>query len=161
MRLQSARFHVQEECTKCHSQNLAQEPFVHDFKYALQGFPNFAIPAWRRPHLPQIRAKLTHFGFEYDKPGTMMYARLQPAASEPAVGFICLDSGALTSSEASAYTRQLLVPDDHSRHRLCRVQPVIPRSRAMRYGTPTAGRTDPRLNAAAKKFNDDKIHSLS
>ena len=53
--------------------------------------------------LPKCHHELTHFGFDYDRPGTMvMCGRCGHAASEPSVGFVCLDCGAHTDSDVAA-----------------------------------------------------------
>ena len=48
---------------------------------------------------PKCRRELLHFGFDYDKPGTMIVCQAcGHGASEPVVGFVCLDCGAHSDS---------------------------------------------------------------
>jgi hypothetical protein len=61
---------------------------------------------------PKCRYELTHFGFDYDRPGSMVVCdACGHAASEPAVGFMCVDCGGHVDSDAAAprdvYTHHL------------------------------------------------------
>lgn len=98
-RCDSARMHVREECMKCHSANLVEEPYLHHFKCAFQG-PESRFRRGDDLICPKCRRELSHFGFDYDRPGTMLVCQAcSHAASEPAVGFVCLDCGARAASE--------------------------------------------------------------
>jgi CheY-like chemotaxis protein len=98
-RCDSARVHVREECMKCHSANLVEEPYLHHFKCAFQG-PESQFRRGDDLICPKCRRELSHFGFDYDRPGTMLVCQAcGHAASEPAVGFVCLDCGAHADSE--------------------------------------------------------------
>lgn len=156
-RCDSARLHVREECSKCRSSDLVEEPYLHHFKCAFQG-PESEFRRGNDLICPKCRRELSHFGFDYDRPGTMVVCRAcGHAASEPAVGFVCLDCGAHADSESCAtrdvYSYQLTEQGTgfaeyghsflgHARHALRFTELPIELVVA--------------LNAAAKKFNEDK-----
>jgi hypothetical protein len=156
-RCDSARLHVREECAKCRSADLVEEPYLHHFKCAFQG-PESQFRRGNDLICPKCRRELSHFGFDYDRPGTMVVCRAcGHAASEPTVGFVCLDCGAHADSEVcptrDVYSYQLteqgigFAEYGHSflgeaRHALRFTELPIELVVA--------------LNAAAKKFNEDK-----
>ena len=156
-RCASARMHVREECAKCRSSDLVEEPYLHHFKCAFQG-PESEFRRGSDLVCPKCRRELSHFGFDYDRPGTMVVCRAcGHAASEPAVGFVCLDCGAHAESEGcptrDVYSYQLteqgtgFAEYGHSflgqaRHALRFTELPIELVVA--------------LNAAAKTFNEDK-----
>jgi CheY-like chemotaxis protein len=87
----SLRLHVREECRQCHSSDLEEEQYLHHFRCAYQG-PEPGFRHGDRLVCPKCRYELTHFGFDYDRPGSMVVCKAcGHAASEPAVGFVCLD----------------------------------------------------------------------
>jgi CheY-like chemotaxis protein/ribosomal protein L40E len=89
----SHRLHVREECRKCHSSQLEEEQYLHHFRCAYQG-PESDFRRGDRLVCPKCRYELTHFGYDYDRPGSMVACEAcGNAASEPAVGFVCLDCG--------------------------------------------------------------------
>lgn len=95
----SARMHVREECAKCRSADLGEEPYLHHFKCAHQG-PESGFRRGDDLICPKCRRELTHFGYDYDRPGTMIVCRAcGHSASEPAIGFACLDCGGHADSE--------------------------------------------------------------
>ena len=126
-RCNSARLHVREECSECRSSDLVEEPYLHHFKCAFQG-PESQFRHGDDLVCPKCRRELSHFGFDYDKPGTMIVCRsCGHAASEPVVGFVCLDCGAHADSEACPTRDIYSYRITERRHRLCRVRPVVPR----------------------------------
>lgn len=96
----SRRLTVREECIKCRSSDLVEEPYLHHFRCAYQG----PEADFRRGHAfvcPKCRRELSHFGFDYDRPGTMLRCRAcGHAESEPAIGFVCLDCRAHSDAES-------------------------------------------------------------
>lgn len=105
-RCDSARIYVREECSKCGSSDLVEEQYLHHFRCAYQG-PESEFRRGDALICPKCRRELTHFGFDYDRPGTMIVCRhCQHAASDPAIGFVCLDCGSHTEAE-SCHTRDM------------------------------------------------------
>jgi CheY-like chemotaxis protein len=98
----SYRLHVREECSQCRSSNLSEEQYLHHFRCAYQG-PETDFRQGDDLICPKCQRELTHFGFDYDRPGTMVVCgSCGHAASEPSVGFVCLDCGVHTDSDAAA-----------------------------------------------------------
>jgi CheY-like chemotaxis protein len=96
----STRLHVREECAKCRSPDLKEEPYLHHFTCAYQG-PESEFRRGDQLICPKCRRELSHFGFDYDRPGTMLVCQAcGHAASEPAIGFVCLDCGTHGDSES-------------------------------------------------------------
>ena len=107
---------------------------------------------------PKCRRELSHFGFDYDRPGTMLVCQAcHHTASEPAVGFVCLDCGAHADSEGcptrDVYSYHLteqgtgFAEYGHS---------FLGKARhALRF-TELPIELVVALNAAAKQFNEDK-----
>jgi hypothetical protein len=92
-RCDSLRLNVREECDKCHSADLNEEQYLHHFKCAHQG-PEDEFRRGDKLICPKCRYELTHFGFDYDRPGSMVVCQsCGHAASDPAVGFVCIDCG--------------------------------------------------------------------
>ena len=97
----SYRLHVREECSQCRSSNLSEEQYLHHFRCAFQG-PEGDFRRGDELICPKCHHELTHFGFDYDRPGTMiMCGSCGHAASEPSVGFVCLDCGVHTDSDVA------------------------------------------------------------
>jgi len=98
-RCDSVRLHVREECSKCRSPDLAEEPYLHHFKCAFQG-PESQFRRGNDLVCPKCKQELRHFSVEYDRPGTMLVCNeCGHAASEPSVGFVCLDCAAHADAE--------------------------------------------------------------
>ena len=96
----STRMHVREECARCRSADLTEESYIHHFKCAYQG-PEAEFRQGDDLICPKCRRELSHFGYDYDRPGTMVVCRsCKNAASDPAIGFVCLDCGGHIDSEA-------------------------------------------------------------
>ena len=98
----SYRLHVREECSQCRSSDLSEEQYLHHFRCAFQG-PEADFRRGDELVCPKCHHELTHFGFDYDRPGTMVVCgSCGHAASEPSVGFVCLDCGVHTDSDVAA-----------------------------------------------------------
>ena len=98
----SYRLHVREECSQCRSSNLSEEQYLHHFRCAFQG-PESDFRRGDELVCPKCHHELTNFGFDYDRPGTMVVCgSCGHAASEPSVGFVCLDCGSHTDSDVTA-----------------------------------------------------------
>ena len=106
----ASQFNVREECPSCHSSNLGEESFIHHFKCAYQG-PESDFHVGDSLICPKCSKDLSHFGRDYDKPGTMIIcAGCGHTTSEPKVGFICLNCGShadgdkILTRDISSYT---------------------------------------------------------
>ncbi len=96
----SSRLIVREECPKCRSANLSEEPYLHHFKCAYQG-PESDFRRGEDLVCPKCRRALTHFSVDYDKPGFIsLCAACGNAASELIVGFACVDCGSRAAADA-------------------------------------------------------------
>jgi CheY-like chemotaxis protein len=154
----STRLHVREECAKCRSANLVEEPYLHHFTCAYQG-PESEFRRGDELICPKCRRALSHFGFDYDRPGTMLVCQAcGHAASEPEVGFVCMDCGTHIDSE-NCSTRDVFsyrITDqgigfaEHGRAFLGEV------SDALRFADLPIELVVA-LNAAAKQYNEEKI----
>jgi CheY-like chemotaxis protein len=157
-RCDSARMHVREECPKCRSAELVEEPYLHHFKCAYQG-PESEFRQGDDLVCPKCRRELSHFGFDYDRPGSMLVCRAcGHAGSEPAVGFVCLDCGAHSDSEGcrthDVYSYRLSDQGvgfaEYGRSFLGRARDAL-RLAELPIELVVA------LNAAAKRYNEEKI----
>jgi len=157
-RCDSTRMHVREECFKCRSADLVEEPYLHHFKCAYQG-PESQFRRGDELICPKCRRELAHFGFDYDRPGLMMVcAACGQAASDPAIGFMCLDCGAHADSDGcrtrDVYSYQLTEQGtgfaEYGRAFLGQA------SQALRF-TELPIELVVALNAAAKQFNEHKV----
>lgn len=102
----SSRFNVREECPECRASNLSEESYLHHFRCAFQG-PESDFRRQDDLICPKCRRELSHFGHDYDRPGTLITcASCAHSTSEPTVGFICLDCGARTDGDR-ARTRDI------------------------------------------------------
>lgn len=155
---ESFRLHVREECGKCRSSNLKDEQYLHHFRCAFQG-PEDDFRNGDSLICPKCRRELTHFGFDYDRPGTMVVCQdCANAASDPAVGFVCIDCGGHVDSEATRthdiYTYELTDQGkgfaQHGRSFLGYAR------QALRFADLPLELVVA-LNAAAKKFNEEKM----
>ncbi len=154
----SARMHVREECAKCRSADLVEEPYLHHFKCAYQG-PESQFRRGDELICPKCRRELSHFGFDYDRPGTMLVCQAcGNAASDPAIGFVCLDCNAHTDSDtcptrdiySCRLTDQGVGFAEFGRGFLGEVRDVL-RFADLPIELIVA------LNAAAKRYNEEKI----
>lgn len=157
-RCESSRMHVREECAKCRSANLAEEPYLHHFKCAYQG-PESQFRSGDALICPKCRRELSHFGYDYDRPGTMIVCKAcGHAASEPAVGFVCVDCGGHVDSDAcntrDVYSYELTEQGvgfaEHGRAFLGEA------ARVMRFAELPVELVVA-LNGAAKQYNEQKV----
>src|ERR1700730_9752103 len=153
----SYRLHVREECSQCRSSNLSDEQYLHHFRCAFQG-PESDFRRGDELICPKCHHELTNFGFDYDRPGTMIVCgSCGHAASEPSVGFVCLDCRSHTDSDVTA-TRDVFS------YRLTDqgIGFAEKGGAVLRYARGVARFADlplelvVALNAAAKLYNDDK-----
>lgn len=99
-RCESMRMHLREECPKCRSADLIEETYLHHYRCAYQA-PDSEFRRGNDLTCPKCRRNLEHFGFDYDRPGTMVVCQdCRHAASEPAIGSVCLDCTAHADSES-------------------------------------------------------------
>ena len=99
-RCESSRLNVREECPKCRSSDLTEEPYLHHFTCAHQG-PESEFRRGNDLICPKCRRELISFSIDYDRPGAMMVCgSCGHAGSEPAIGFICLDCCAHEDGES-------------------------------------------------------------
>ncbi|WP_319529889.1 response regulator [uncultured Cohaesibacter sp.] len=95
-----SQFNVREECPVCRSSHLKEDSYLHHFKCAYQG-PEADFLKGDELVCPKCRQRLTHFGSDYDKPGTVICCQsCGHSTSEPNVGFVCLSCGAHTDGDA-------------------------------------------------------------
>lgn len=102
----SHRLHVREECAECKSSDLSEGQYIHHFACAYLG-PEDDFRQGDSLVCPKCSQELTHFGFDYDRPGSMVTCNsCGHTSSEPSVGFVCLDCNSHVDGEAAA-TRDL------------------------------------------------------
>ena len=156
-RCDSTRLHVREECTECRSSNLAEEAYMHHFACAYQG-PESEFRRGSDLICPKCRRELSHFGFDYDRPGMMIVcSSCSHSASEPAVGFVCLDccthadSDSCRTRDTFSYqlTEQGAAFAEHGHAFLGQAR------RALRFAELPI-ELIVALNAAAKKYNEER-----
>ncbi|MEM7192895.1 MAG: response regulator, partial [Pseudomonadota bacterium] len=98
----SHRLHVREECSQCRSPNLLEGQYIHHFSCAYQGLES-DFRQGNRLVCPKCSQELQHFGFDYDRPGSMVVCQsCSHTASDPSVGFVCLDCGGHVDGDAAA-----------------------------------------------------------
>lgn len=96
----SARLIAREECPSCRSPQLEEESYLHHFRCALQA-PEREFHQGDELLCPKCRRYLTHFGEDYDRPGSMVRCiACAGTASDPAVGFLCADCSAHADGDA-------------------------------------------------------------
>lgn len=156
-RCDSLRLHVREECSKCRSPDIREEPYLHHFKCAYQG-PESQFRRGADLVCPKCKQELRHFSVEYDRPGTMLVCNAcGHAASDPSVGFVCLDCSAHadsgTTSTRDVYSYELTLQGsgfaEHGRSFLGQAR------QAMRFSEFPV-ELIVALNAAAKDYNEKK-----
>jgi CheY-like chemotaxis protein len=157
-RCESFRLHVREECVKCRSSHLKDEQYLHHFSCAFQG-PEDDFRQGDSLICPKCRQELTHFGFDYDRPGTMVVCQdCAHAVSDPTIGFVCVDCGGHVDSDAAStrdvYTYHLTDQGkgfaEHGRSFLGYARHAL-RFAELPLELVVA------LNAEAKRFNDEKV----
>ncbi len=87
----SARLIVREECSKCRSADIVEEPLIHHLRCGYQG-PERDFRAGKDMICPKCRHHCDHFSVDYDKPGTLVLCNgCGHTTGEAEVGFKCLD----------------------------------------------------------------------
>ncbi len=153
----SSRLNVREECAKCGSPHLHEEPYLHHFKCAYQG-PEKDFRQGDQLVCPKCRKALTHFSVDYDKPGFLVSCEAcGHTASEAKVGFVCMDCGAHSSGE-TAPTRDIYSYEITERGRayldVGRAY-LGETARSLRFADLPLDLVV-KLNAAARRYNEEK-----
>jgi Thaumarchaeal output domain 1 len=87
----SARLLVREECSKCRSADIVEEPIIHHLRCGYQG-PERDFRKDRELVCPKCSLHCEHFSVDYDKPGSLVLCNdCNHATGEAEVGFKCLD----------------------------------------------------------------------
>jgi DNA-binding NarL/FixJ family response regulator len=87
----SARVLVREECSKCRSGDIDDEPIIHHLRCGYQG-PERDFRKANRLTCPKCRQHLEHFSVDYDKPGRLFICNdCGQTTASTAVGFACMD----------------------------------------------------------------------
>jgi hypothetical protein len=96
----SSRLSVREECPACRGTGLAEEATVHHFACAHMALER-AFRSGDGLVCPKCRARLRHFGIDYDKPAVAtVCSGCGHVDGEPAIGFCCVDCGARHDAQA-------------------------------------------------------------
>lgn len=96
----SSRLSVREECRACRSASIAEEATVHHFACAQMALER-AFLSGDALVCPKCRARLRHFGIDYEKPGVATVCNgCGHVDGEPAVGFRCVDCGGHQDAQA-------------------------------------------------------------
>ncbi len=87
----SARLLVREECAKCRSADITEEPIIHHLRCGYQG-PERDFRKGRDLVCPKCSQHCEHFSVDYDKPGMLVICNsCNHTTGESEVGFKCLD----------------------------------------------------------------------
>ena len=87
----SSRLVVREECSKCRSGDICEEPIIHHLRCGKMG-PERDYRQGRELICPKCRHHLEHFSVDYDKPGMLTLCNgCGHTTGEPEIGFSCLD----------------------------------------------------------------------
>jgi hypothetical protein len=99
----SSRLTVREECAKCRSPDIAEEPIIHHLRCGYNG-PERDYRQGSLLVCPKCTHHLEHFSVDYDKPGHLTVCNdCGHTTGEPEVGFKCLDcDGGFEAARASA-----------------------------------------------------------
>jgi Thaumarchaeal output domain 1 len=89
----SARLNVREECSKCRSADVVEEPIIHHLRCGYQGPErDFKSASSSDMTCPKCRLHLEHFSVDYDKPGSLFLCNdCGHTTGDTAIGFVCLD----------------------------------------------------------------------
>jgi hypothetical protein len=98
---QSSRLNVREECAKCRSVDIVEEPVIHHLRCGYQGPERDFRTATDRMACPKCRHALEHFSVDYDKPSTLFLCNdCSHTTGDTAIGFMCLDCETPHDAEA-------------------------------------------------------------
>lgn len=90
----SSRLLVREECAKCRSADVVEEPIIHHLRCGCQG-PERDFRQGRELVCPKCRQHCEHFSVDYDKPGSLVLCNAcGHCTGDAEVGFRCLDCDA-------------------------------------------------------------------
>jgi Thaumarchaeal output domain 1 len=97
---QSSRLNIREECSKCRSADIVEEPIIHHLRCGYQGPErDFKTPE-DRMICPKCRHHLEHFSVDYDKPSTLFICNdCNHTTGDTAIGFVCFDCEAPHDAE--------------------------------------------------------------
>lgn len=89
----SARMNVREECAKCRSADIVEEPILHHLRCGYQGPErDFQVEGSNDLVCPKCRHHLEHFSVDYDKPGSLYLCNdCGHTTGDAAIGFVCMD----------------------------------------------------------------------
>jgi hypothetical protein len=155
-RCHSRRLIVREECARCRSSQLGEEQYVHHFRCAFQG-PEADFRLGDDLVCPKCRRELSHFGYDYDRPGTMVAcSACGHATSECAIGFVCLDCGAHADGEScptiDVFSYELT---EHGKAFAEHGRSMLGQARRTLWFADLPIELVIALNAAGKQFNED------
>jgi hypothetical protein len=89
---QSSRLSVREECNKCRSANVEEQPIIHHLRCGYQGPESDFKTADDRMKCPKCTHALEHFSVDYDKPGSLFVCGdCGQTTGDTSIGFVCLD----------------------------------------------------------------------
>jgi hypothetical protein len=102
----SSRLLVREECSKCRSADIVEEPIIHHLRCGYQG-PERDFRQGSELTCPKCRQHCEHFSVDYDKPGSLVLCNgCGHATGDAEVGFACMDCDTGFSSD-KAVTRTI------------------------------------------------------
>jgi hypothetical protein len=112
----SSRLLVREECAKCRSADITEEPIIHHLRCGYQG-PERDFQQGRELVCPKCRQHCEHFSVDYDKPGMLVLCNsCSHTTGEAEVGFKCMDcDGSFEADKAKARTFHEYVLTDEGR----------------------------------------------
>jgi hypothetical protein len=98
----SSRLLVREECSKCRSADIVEEPIIHHLRCGYQG-PERDFRKGRDLVCPKCSQHCEHFSVDYDKPGTLVICNgCGHSTGEAEVGFLCMDCDTSFASDKVA-----------------------------------------------------------
>lgn len=90
---------VREECPTCASSHLEDDSYLHHFRCAFQA-PEGDFRQGDDLICPKCRRELSHFGRDYDRPGTMIRCHAcGEVTSDAVVAFICTECTSRTDAD--------------------------------------------------------------
>jgi hypothetical protein len=89
---QSSRLNIREECAKCRSADIVEEPIIHHLRCGYQGPERDFKTTEDRMICPKCRHHLEHFSVDYDKPSSLFICNdCAHMTGDTAIGFGCFD----------------------------------------------------------------------
>ncbi|MGL4243677.1 MAG: hypothetical protein ACRCTI_21390, partial [Beijerinckiaceae bacterium] len=101
----SSRLLVREECSKCRSADIVEEPILHHLRCGYQG-PERDFRNGAELTCPKCRQHCEHFSVDYDKPGALVLCNgCGHSTGDAEVGFSCIDcDNGFSSDKATTRT---------------------------------------------------------